>query len=125
MNKWTERPGAEEPREACGLFGVFGVPDFAYPTIWIPPTLTAMAQAKIDSLRRRRTDLLLRRLILRDLFERAPAVVEVIARIAREAMLDRPCGAAALQCTRCGAAGERHVDQRGGRRVGIAGGSGG
>lgn len=31
--------------------GVFGVPDFAYPTIWIPPTLTTTAQAKIDSLR--------------------------------------------------------------------------
>lgn len=31
--------------------GVFGVPDFAYPTIWIPPALATTAQAKIDSLR--------------------------------------------------------------------------
>ncbi len=31
--------------------GVFGVPDFAYPTIWVPPAVTTTAGAKIDSLR--------------------------------------------------------------------------
>ncbi len=30
---------------------VFGVPDFAYPTIWTPPVLTTTAKAKIDALR--------------------------------------------------------------------------
>ncbi len=31
--------------------GIFGVPDFAYPTIWPPPVLMTTAKAKIDSLR--------------------------------------------------------------------------
>ncbi len=31
--------------------GVFGVPDFAYPTIWTPPALMTTARTKIDSLR--------------------------------------------------------------------------
>jgi ADP-heptose:LPS heptosyltransferase len=31
--------------------GVFGVPDFAYPTIWIPPAVMSSAKTKIDALR--------------------------------------------------------------------------
>jgi ADP-heptose:LPS heptosyltransferase len=31
--------------------GVFGVPDFAYPTIWVPPATMTAAKTKIDALR--------------------------------------------------------------------------
>jgi len=31
--------------------GVFGAPDFAYPTIWAPPAVMASAKAKIDAMR--------------------------------------------------------------------------